>query len=270
MTTLDTGYPVAAIIRFISSPILRLIMTVIEREEFIFAEAGAHAAKLGISAETIVSDYWLQESGRTAPHQATGAKACSRSTKTLYRWIGQFAEGNPRESRDRLFHCPDLQMLPELSKHVCAWKLGSGTSPGTKRSRRWRRRQAVLYRNRRSTMEEVEVAVSAARKHTGDICLMQCNTNYMASLENFKYIALNVLKVYAAAFPDVVLLVGSYAGPCDGTRVAALGARAVEKHFTDDQGRKGRPQILDVSFGLVGNGRTDPSFRRRWAPRRNG
>jgi len=34
---------------------------------------------------------------------------------------------------------------------------------------------------------------------------MQCNTNYTASLENFKYINLNVLKTYRDMFPDMIL-----------------------------------------------------------------
>jgi N-acetylneuraminate synthase len=34
---------------------------------------------------------------------------------------------------------------------------------------------------------------------------MQCNTNYTASSENFKYINLNVLKTYATMFPQVIL-----------------------------------------------------------------
>ena len=34
---------------------------------------------------------------------------------------------------------------------------------------------------------------------------MQCNTNYTASLDNLRHIHLNVLKTYAAMYPDVVL-----------------------------------------------------------------
>ena len=34
---------------------------------------------------------------------------------------------------------------------------------------------------------------------------MQCNTNYTASHDNFKYINLNVLKTYKKKFSNVVL-----------------------------------------------------------------
>ncbi len=69
---------------------------------------------------------------------------------------------------------------------------------------------------------------------------MQCNTNYTASLENFRHIALNVLKTFAREFPDVVLGLSDHT-PGHATVLGAvtLGARAIEKHFTDDTGREG-------------------------------
>ncbi len=52
---------------------------------------------------------------------------------------------------------------------------------------------------------------------------MQCNTNYTASMENFDYIHLNVLKTFAAMFPGLVL------GLSDHTygRATVLGAVAL-------------------------------------------
>ena len=38
-----------------------------------------------------------------------------------------------------------------------------------------------------------------------NLCLMQCNTNYTAEIENFKYINLNVLKTFKSLFPEIVL-----------------------------------------------------------------
>ena len=97
-------------------------------------------------------------------------------------------------------------------------------------------------------MAEVEDAVSAAKKHTNDICLMQCNTNYTASLENFKHIALNVLKTYSAAFPELVLGLSDHTpGHATVLGAVALGARAVEKHFTDDKDRDGPDHKFSMS-----------------------
>jgi N-acetylneuraminate synthase len=89
-------------------------------------------------------------------------------------------------------------------------------------------------------MDDVRRAVAAARKHEKRIVLMQCNTNYTGSLENFSQIALNVLKTYAREFPDVVLGISDHTPGCAVVLGAVtLGARVVEKHFTDDRGREG-------------------------------
>ena len=69
---------------------------------------------------------------------------------------------------------------------------------------------------------------------------MQCNTNYTGSLENFSHINLNVLKTYASMWPDVVLGLSDHTpGHATVLGAVALGARAVEKHLTDDRNREG-------------------------------
>ena len=49
------------------------------------------------------------------------------------------------------------------------------------------------------------IAVRAALAVNRQLVLMQCNTNYTGSLENFRHINLNVLKTYAARYPRVLL-----------------------------------------------------------------
>ena len=91
-----------------------------------------------------------------------------------------------------------------------------------------------------STMQDVVRAMNTLQSHTDQIVLMQCNTNYTASTENFKYINLNVLKNYQARFPDVILGLSDHT-PGHSTVLGslALGAVVFEKHFTDDNGRDG-------------------------------
>jgi sialic acid synthase SpsE len=58
--------------------------------------------------------------------------------------------------------------------------------------------------------------------------------------DNFAYIELNVLKTYAQAFPGVVLGLSDHTpGHTTVLGAVALGARVVEKHFTDDTAREG-------------------------------
>ena len=69
---------------------------------------------------------------------------------------------------------------------------------------------------------------------------MQCNTNYTGSIENFKFINLNVLKKYKKIFPKAILGLSDHTpGHETVLGAVALGARAIEKHFTDNIKRKG-------------------------------
>lgn len=69
---------------------------------------------------------------------------------------------------------------------------------------------------------------------------MQCNTNYTASVENFRYIMLNVLGTYREMYPSLVLGLSDHTpGHATVLGAVALGARMVEKHFTDDVARTG-------------------------------
>jgi sialic acid synthase SpsE len=69
---------------------------------------------------------------------------------------------------------------------------------------------------------------------------MQCNTNYTGSAANFAHVNLNVLKTFAAKWPDMPLGLSDHTpGHAAVLGAIALGARAIEKHFTDDNAREG-------------------------------
>jgi len=70
--------------------------------------------------------------------------------------------------------------------------------------------------------------------------LLQCNTNYTASLENYDHINLRVLNTYRALFPDLILGLSDHTfGSATVLGAVSLGARVIEKHFTDDNARVG-------------------------------
>ena len=69
---------------------------------------------------------------------------------------------------------------------------------------------------------------------------MQCNTNYTGSEENYKFINLNVLQLYKQKFPNLILGLSDHTeGDATVLGALALGATVFEKHFTDDNSRKG-------------------------------
>ncbi len=84
------------------------------------------------------------------------------------------------------------------------------------------------------------MAMDILFKNTSNIVLMQCKTNYTASIENFRYINLNVLKTYSELYPDVLLGLSDHTqGHSTVLGAVTLGARVIEKHFTDNNNLSG-------------------------------
>ena len=88
---------------------------------------------------------------------------------------------------------------------------------------------------------------------------MQCNTNYTGSNENFNFIELNVLKTYRKEFKNIVLGLSDHTpGHTTVLGAVALGAKVIEKHFTDSNAREGPDHKFSMrSFILERNGFED-------------
>lgn len=209
------------------------------------AEAGANAAKFqNFKAETIVSDFGFKALGGQQSHQSGWSKSVFdvyADASLPMRWTAELKECCDEAGIDYFTAPYDMAILSELSRYVAAWKLGSGDIT-------WHASIEAMAKDGKpffiatgaAEMAEVQAAVDVAKAQTDQLCVMQCNTNYTGSLENFRHIALNVLKAYAAAFPDVVLGLSDHTpGHATVLGAVALGARAVEKHFTDDTTRVG-------------------------------
>jgi N-acetylneuraminate synthase len=135
----------------------------------------------------------------------------------------------------------DFESIDMLAPFVPVYKVGSGeiTWPEALEHMAGKGKPVILATGA-SDIGEVQKAVHAILSLNPELALLQCNTNYTGSPENFDHIHLNVLKSYRQMFPDVVL------GLSDHTRghaavlgAVALGARIIEKHFTDDNSREG-------------------------------
>lgn len=128
-----------------------------------------------------------------------------------------------------------------LEPYVPAHKIGSGDIT-------WlemlvyiaRTGKPVILSTGASDIGDVQRAVHVIQSINRQLCVMQCNTNYTASLENFDHIHLRVLETYKLMFPGVVLGLSDHtAGHATVLGAVALGARMIEKHFTDDTSRTG-------------------------------
>lgn len=209
------------------------------------AEAKADAAKFqNFIAKTIVSDYGFKALGGQFAHQSSWKKSVAEvyeDASLPLDWAEQLKETCDKVGIDYFTSPYDISLIDRLSPYVCAWKLGSGDITWYLMIERLAKSgKPVLMATGASHMEEVQKAVGIARRYTRDLVLMQCNTNYTASAENFHHIALNVLKVYAAKFPDLVLGLSDHTpGHSTVLGAVALGGRVIEKHFTDDTLRTG-------------------------------
>ena len=91
-----------------------------------------------------------------------------------------------------------------------------------------------------SNLQEVKLAVKEFLRFNKSLVLMQCNTNYTGDKKNINYVNLNVLKQYKKIFPKVVLGLSDHTfGHASVLGAVTLGARVIEKHFTDDNKRIG-------------------------------
>jgi sialic acid synthase SpsE len=229
------------------------------------AEAGANAAKFqNFRAETIVSSRGFHELGSKQTHQASWKKDVVEvyaDASLPLEWT-EALQRTCAEAGIDYFTAPyDLELIDFLAPYVCAWKVGSGDITWHEAIIRMAKDgKPVLIATGASSIEDVRAAMATVAPYTEDIVLMQCNTNYTSSVDNFQYINLNVLKTYAREFPGVVLGLSDHTeGHATVLGAIALGARVIEKHLTDDCTREGP----DHAFSMDGESWRDMVERSR-------
>lgn len=209
------------------------------------AASGADAAKFqNFRAETIVSDHGFRSLGGQQSHQAKWKKSVSevyKSASLPWEWT-PVLKAECAKAGITFFSAPyDLEAIDMLDPHMPAYKVGSGDITWLESIERMAAKgKPVLLATGASAIGEVQTAVAAVRRHGVPLGLMQCNTNYTGSLENFRHCHLRVLTTYRQMFPDAVLGLSDHTpGHATVLGAVALGARLVEKHFTDDNTREG-------------------------------
>jgi N-acetylneuraminate synthase len=212
---------------------------------YLAAEAGANAAKFQhFKAETIVSDFGFKTMGGGQSHQANWKKSVFevyKDASVSLDWTLTLKE-TCDNAGIAFFTSPySLDIVEYIDTYVPAYKIGSGDITWIEMVQHIASKQKpYIMASGASTIDDVLRAVQAGLEINPMLCLMQCNTNYTASLENFKFIQLNVLNVYRKMFPDMVLGLSDHTpGLVTTLGAVTLGARMIEKHFTDDTSRIG-------------------------------
>lgn len=208
-------------------------------------ESGANAAKFQhFKAETIVSDFGFKNLGGKKSHQSKWKK----SVYDVYNDASVPLDWTPilKKYCDEIdidfFTTPyDLDYVDELDEFVEIYKIGSGDITWHQMLRKVASKgKKLLLATGASDIEEVQRAMNILLEYNVPLVLMQCNTNYTAENENFKYINLNVLKTFGLMYPNVELGLSDHTiGDETVLGAVALGAKYIEKHFTDDNNRIG-------------------------------
>jgi len=209
------------------------------------AEAGADAAKFQhFTADTIVSDFGFRNLGAQRSHQGSWKKSVFdvyKDASVSRDWTPVLQETCVKAGITFFTSPYSFDLVDMIDAWVPAYKIGSGDITWIDIIRHIAGKQKPwLLATGAATHDEVVRAVDAGLAINSQLCLMQCNTNYTASLENFRHINLNVLKTYRLMYPELVLGLSDHTpGHATVLGAVALGARAIEKHFTDDTARTG-------------------------------
>lgn len=209
-------------------------------------EAGADAAKFqNFQASKIVSRHGFEALvGKKSSHQAKWGKPVFevyQEASVSFDWTAQLKEKCTEVGIDYFTSPYDFESVDHVDSYVDVYKVGSGDISWLEILQYIALKgKPVIIAAGASTMTDVRRAMDVIQPMTSDLVLMQCNTNYTASKENFSYINLNVLNAFRTEYPDVVLGLSDHThGHATVLGAIALGARVFEKHFTDDNSRLG-------------------------------
>ena len=208
-------------------------------------ESGADAAKFqNFQANKIVSKKGFDAMQGKLSHQSNWKKSVFEvyeDASINADWTKNLKDECDKAGIDYFTSPYDFDSVDLVDPYVDLYKIGSGDIT-------WLeiigyildKNKPVLIATGASSMEDVDRVMAMAMKKTVDLVLMQCNTNYTGSLDNFNYCNLNVLKAFSLKYPGVMLGLSDHT-PGHATTLGsiALGARVIEKHFTDDNNQEG-------------------------------
>ena len=216
-------------------------------------EAGADAAKFqNFKADLIVSRNGFLSLGQQLSHQASWKKPVFEvyQDASLRDEWSELLYNKCREVGIEYMTSPyDFASVDLADRYVTTFKIGSGDITWTDILKYIAEKgKPVLLATGASDLSDVDRAVEIISTSRSGYALMQCNTNYTASPENLKYINLNVLRLYEKRYPDAVLGLSDHTwGDVTVLGAVALGARVIEKHFTDDNDREGPDHAFSMT-----------------------
>lgn len=208
-------------------------------------ENGADAIKMQhFKAKTIVSDYGFKSLGAQKAHQINWKKTVYEvydEASINLEWTKKIKEKCDDLGIIFMTSPYDMDLVDHVDDYIAAYKIGSGDITWLEIIRYIAaKNKPYILATGASEIHDVCRAVSNCLQINKNFALLQCNTNYTGSLDNMKYVNLNVLNLYRVMFPDLILGLSDHTpGHSTVLGAIALGGRIIEKHFTDDCSRNG-------------------------------
>jgi N-acetylneuraminate synthase len=208
-------------------------------------QAGADAAKFqNFRAPKIVSDYGFKHMDAQVSHQASWKKSVFQvyeGASVSFEWTPVLKEACEEFGIEYFTSPYDFDAVEHVTPFVPAFKIGSGEIDWIEALEHIAAKgKPMMLATGASDIADVQRAVHAILRLNKELVLMQCNTNYTASADNYDHIHLNVLRTYATMFPNLVLGLSDHThGNATVLGAVTLGARVIERHFTDDNAREG-------------------------------
>tara|TARA_B100000212_G_C27384787_1_gene538760 strand:+ start:1502 stop:2566 length:1065 start_codon:yes stop_codon:yes gene_type:complete len=210
------------------------------------SEAGADAVKFQhFKAETIVSAQGFEDIKDCLPmHQRDWKKSVFETYKEASintKWNLSLKEYCDEFKVEFMTSPYDLELAREINPLLDTFKIGSGDISWMEIVEELcKYNKNLIVATGASSIEDVRRIYKKITSYGNKLCIMQCNTNYTGDSENLKYINLNVLKQYQKEFPKAILGLSDHThGSTTVIGAVTLGARIIEKHFTDDNNRDG-------------------------------
>lgn len=210
---------------------------------WIAKNAGADCAKFQhFLANKIVNDVEFKKIESVQTHQSEWKKSVSEIYDQYHfrrEWTAEIYEECQKANIEFSTSPYDYSAVEDVLQYVNFFKIGSGDIS-------WidfldylkSKKKPLILASGASSLMDVERAVSAL--DSTQLVLMQCNTNYTVEADKHQYVNLNVLNLYKERFPDLVLGLSDHTlGHGSVLGSIPLGARVIEKHFTDDNNREG-------------------------------
>jgi N-acetylneuraminate synthase len=217
------------------------------------AKSGASAAKFQhFRAEHIVSDQGFKDLGSKLAHQYTWSKSVYEVYKEAslpWEWTPILKQTADDCGIDFFTATYDLDAIEYVNEYVSAYKVGSGDINWHESIQKMiKKNKPILFATGASTLDEVKQAYQVLTRGNANFAIMQCNTNYSGELKNIKFSNLLTLLQFKELFPNTILGLSDHT-PGDITVLGAisLGARIIEKHFTDDIERTGPDHKFSMS-----------------------